>query len=131
MITTRATTTDYRLALSTHWDRIAHSDALTDYRIEPIDGDYSAYLMTDNGDYVVGGFIVKATGELVGLWSHVPGNGNGLVTAAIAYGATSLDCFDGYLPTLYGRHGFVIVRREANWIAGGPDVVYMHLPHWN
>jgi hypothetical protein len=55
----------------------------------------------------------------------VRGRGDALVSDAIARGAKHLNCFDGYLPTLYARHGFVEVRREPNWTEGGPDIVYM------
>jgi hypothetical protein len=50
-----------------------------------------------------------------------------LVVDAIDAGARSLDCFDGYLPTLYARHGFAETHRVANWPPDGPDVVYMRL----
>ncbi len=74
------------------------------------------------------GFAVRDSGELVGVFSGVKGRGDALVKAALEIGATHLDCFDaGPLVALYERHGFVIVRREANWFEGGPDVVYMEL----
>ncbi len=73
------------------------------------------------------GYCVKGDGELVLVHSLDKGRGDAIVTDAIANGATFLDCFDGYLPTLYGRHGFVEWHREANWDADGPDVVFMEL----
>lgn len=65
--------------------------------------------------------------ELVGVFSTVRGRGAVLVNHAIAQGARRLDCFDGHLPTFYERFGFREDRREANWTAGEPDVVYMRL----
>lgn len=70
------------------------------------------------------GFGVNGA-ELIGLFSSERGRGAALVQAAIAAGATHLDCFDGYLPELYARHGFCETRRVPNWTPGGPDVVYM------
>lgn len=80
------------------------------------------YLSPDH----LSGFCVKYDGELVGVFSQVRGRGDGLISSATRRGATYLDCFDGYLPTLYAKHGFYETRREANW--GGahlPAVVYM------
>ncbi len=74
------------------------------------------------------GFVVRPDGELVYVFSLDKGNGAEIVTTAVSTGAVYLDCFDGYLPTLYGRHGFEVVSRVANWTPGGPDVVYMSLP---
>jgi hypothetical protein len=81
-----------------------------------------SYHLTDDG---LSGFGVTDTGELIALFSLARGRGDVLVSAATDAGATRLDCFDGYLPSLYARHGFVPVRREENWTPGGPDVVYM------
>lgn len=71
------------------------------------------------------GYYVTGDGYWGGLFSLTPGRGDALVADAIAHGALTLDCFDGYLPTLYARHGFVETDRDANWTPGGPDVVYM------
>lgn len=71
------------------------------------------------------GYAVREDGDLVSVWSAVKGRGDELVESALENGATRLDCFDGYLPTFYARHGFYIVHREANWTPGGPDVVFM------
>lgn len=71
------------------------------------------------------GFAVKADGELVGVFSRVKGRGDALVAAAVAAGASFLDCFDGYLPGFYARHGFRETGRAANWTPGQPDVVFM------
>jgi hypothetical protein len=73
------------------------------------------------------GYCVKRDGELVLVHSLDKGKGNALVVDAVKNGARFLDCFDGYLPTLYGRHGFIEWHREANWDADGPDVVFMKL----
>lgn len=80
------------------------------------------------GDGGTCGFIVKNGGELIAVFSLVKGRGDAIVKAAIGLGAEYLDCFDGYLPKLYAKHGFVIVKRELNWTVGGPDVVYMQIP---
>lgn len=74
------------------------------------------------------GFAIRDDGELVYLHSRAYERGDRLVSAAVALGARRLDCFDGYLVDLYGRHGFIEVAREANWTPGGPDVVYMERP---
>jgi hypothetical protein len=84
------------------------------------DGD--AYYLSADG---LSGYTVRRTGELVYVWSLAARRGDRLVADAINNGARHLDCFDGYLPTLYGRHGFAEVAREANWNADGPDVVWM------
>lgn len=73
------------------------------------------------------GFAVTDAGELCGVFSTVKGRGDTLVRDAVFFGATHLDCFDGYLPTLYARNGFRETHRAANWTAGQPDVVYMRL----
>ena len=75
-------------------------------------------------DYL-SGFGVTDSGELVGVFSVVKGRGDELVQAAVELGAWHLDCFDGYLPTLYRRNGFRVTHEEANWTPGGPSVVYM------
>lgn len=85
--------------------------------------DLTTYLHTDGRS----GFAVAADGELVGVFSTVRGRGQDILTAAIGAGANRLDCFDGFLPNLYSRFGFVETAREANWTPGGPDVVYMAL----
>lgn len=71
------------------------------------------------------GFAIRPDGELVYVFSTVKGRGDGMLWKATDVGATHLDCFDGYLPTLYARHGFVETRREENWTPGDPDVVFM------
>jgi hypothetical protein len=73
------------------------------------------------------GFAIRSDGELVFVFSTVKGKGDEIVTAAIEHGATYLDCFDGHLTALYGRHGFYPVATVPNWTPGQPDVVYMAL----
>lgn len=101
----------------------AESSKIMDATSDPDDFEQDAryYLTTDGGS----GYGVTDDGELIGVHSLVKGRGDALVSHAIAHGATRLDCFDGYLVTLYRRHGFGVTRREANWTPGGPDVVYM------
>lgn len=86
--------------------------------------------LTDTECFIAGfpaymGFAVRDNGELIGLFSAINGKGDLLLKEAIKRGARHLDCFDGYLPTFYARHGFIEVRREANWTEGEPDVIYM------
>lgn len=84
------------------------------------------------------GFAVL-DGELINVFSQAKSWGDCLVTAGVALGAKRLDCFDGYLPTLYQKHGFIEVDRAAwddayappGWrkdLWGTPDVVFMKLP---
>ena len=92
--------------------------------VEEITTEPARYFLSDDE---MSGLVVRESGEVVGLFSRVKGRGDALVIAAIENGGRTLDCFDGYLPTLYGRHGFEEVKREANWTPGGPDVVFMEL----
>lgn len=107
------------------WDNVpAIREACSDFRdASAVDG--AAYVSTDARS----GFVVRADGELVGVFSRVRGRGDDIVSAAIDRGATRLDCFDGYLTGLYARHGFVEYDRAENWTAGAPDVVFMARPH--
>lgn len=75
------------------------------------------------------GYCVRSNGDLVYVFSLEKGRGDAMLAKALQDGAETLDCFDGYLPGFYARHGFVEYAREANWTAGGPDVVFMALPH--
>lgn len=82
----------------------------------------SCYLEEDGNS----GFAIKHwDDELCLVWSRFKGRGPALVAAACEAGAVQLDCFDGYLPQLYAKHGFVEYKREPNWHVGQPDVVYM------
>lgn len=84
------------------------------------------YFLTMFGD---AGYAIRPDGELVFVFSTVAGRGDTIVAQAVGNGADRLDCFDGYLPKLYARHGFVEYDRDNNWTPGGPDVVYMRVPH--
>lgn len=103
-------------------DRPAVADA-TSAPDELPDG--AAYYVTADGR---AGFGVADGGELIGVYSVDRGNGDAILRAAIAAGARRLDCFDGYLPAFYARHGFRETDRTPNWTPGGPDVVYMVRP---
>ena len=76
-----------------------------------------------NAQGVQGGYIVL-NGELIGLFA-TKGKGSWLLNHAMNDGAVLLDCFDGFLPKFYAKHGWTEFQREANWTAGEPDVVFM------
>lgn len=107
------------------FDAARSASPLIDAATSPFDAETPAihYLAGD----ALSGFAVTETGELRFVFSLVKGRGDDLVTAALREGASHLDCFDGYLPTLYGRHGFTETARELNWTPGDPDVVYLRL----
>jgi hypothetical protein len=112
----------YAAALTLAWEERAEiRQSCTDYRehIE-IDPSAHAFLSADRRS----GFLIIGN-EICGLFSTARGRGDSLVRDAIAYGGRRLDCFDGFLPTLYRRHGFAVTRRVPNYTPGGPDVVYM------
>ena len=71
------------------------------------------------------GYAISENGELTSVFSCIKGKGDTIMQDAIQNGAKHLDCFDGYLPSFYQRHGFKEVRRELNWTAGQPDIIYM------
>ena len=77
-----------------------------------------------DGNTVVGGFGVL-NGELIGLFAWPGTWGVWLLLRAMGEGATRLNCFDGFLPEYYAKYGWREVRREPNYKAGGPDVIYM------
>lgn len=76
------------------------------------------------------GYGIDSVGTLIGLFSLVKGRGRPMVVEAVERGARSLNCFDGYLPGLYGSAGFVEYAREPNWVPGEPDLVYMAHPSY-
>jgi hypothetical protein len=81
--------------------------------------------LAKRGNLVVGGYMLLS-GLLVGLWG--PGLGDWIIRDALHHGASRLDCFDGYLTTLYAKHGFREVLREPFFPMGtGPDIVFMRL----
>lgn len=88
-------------------------------------GSEGEFYVTDDG---LSGFGI-VDGTLVGLFSLAKGRGASLISSATAAGAQKLDCFDGYLSSLYRAHGFMETSRAANWTPGGPDVVFMSLTH--
>jgi hypothetical protein len=85
--------------------------------------DGTSYYLSGNPAFM--GFALSSTGELTSVFSAIKGKGDTILSNAIRRGACHLDCFDGYLPTFYARHGFQEVRREPNWTPGEPDVVFM------
>jgi hypothetical protein len=84
----------------------------------------TVYYLTDD---LRSGCAIAGDAELRYVFSTVKGRGDLIVQHAIRHGAVKLDCFDGYLTTLYTRNGFEVYHREPNYVAGGPDVVYMRL----
>jgi hypothetical protein len=83
----------------------------------------SSYYLAGHPGFM--GFALSANGELTSVFSAIRGKGDILMKEACKRGACHLDCFDGYLPKFYERHGFQVVRREANWTPGEPDVCFM------
>lgn len=80
------------------------------------------------GTRTVGGYCVLR-GELLALHNQHRHRGQWMLQHAIDDGAKCLSCFDNKpLVDLYTSRGFVIRKREPNWEAGGPDVLYMELP---
>lgn len=101
------------------------SSLVAEMTSEPTDVEMTIYALARDGR---SGYAVRPDGELVLVFSLERGRGDVIVSGAVADGAVYLDCFDGYLPRLYGRHGFVECQRVANWTPGEPDVIYMSLP---
>ena len=66
------------------------------------------------------GFAIKDSDELISVFSYGGVHaGDAMVVKAVEQGARRLDCFDtgnGFLPRLYGRHGFQPVAR-VRWNA--------------
>lgn len=54
-----------------------------------------------------------------------------MIKQAIAAGGNWMNMFDGPLVNFYKKYGFVEYKRDKNWTAGGPDVVYMKLASTN
>ena len=110
----------FRSALATARSTNAQIEAATSSPSElPTDARY--FLHYD----MRSGFGITHGGELIAVHSTVPKRGDDIISSAINHGASRLDCFDGYLPKFYSRHGFHETRRVANWTVGGPDVVFM------
>lgn len=85
-------------------------------------GDFDQYFLGTGGML---GFVIKQGGELVAVFSLVKGMGDSIMKAAIANGATHLDCFEGYLTEFYKRHGFCSYKIVPNWTKGEPSVHFM------
>lgn len=100
----------------------AESPLVEEMTSAPTDVEGSIYVLAPDQR---SGYCVRPDGEFVLVFSLERGRGDFIVEAAIADGATRLDCFDGYLVDLYSRHGFVETERVANWTPGEPDVVFM------
>lgn len=119
----------YASALAVHKAQHKHGAALSN-PIEVLaalsDADNAGVLiLCDNDHNVVGGAAI-ADGVIMGLFAQ-SGYGSEVVKCAIECGGRELDCFDGFLPEYYSRFGFVEYDRQANWVAGEPDVVYMRI----
>jgi hypothetical protein len=94
------------------------------------EGKARVYLSEDRNT----GFAITNKDELVNLFSLKPGTGagHGAVIAAIHLGAKRLDCQEfnnagKNLSGFYKKFGFEEEKREKNWTAGKPDVIYMGL----
>lgn len=99
---------------------LKHADALTQPQDVSLEGKF--YL----GAGGTMGFAI-VDGDIRYLFSTYKGKGAYLVKQAKRYGGRTLDCFDGFLTFFYALHGFQEVKREPNWVAGEPDVVWMEL----
>lgn len=95
---------------------------LSDYTPEELARSNKELFLHEDG---MNGFALE-DGDLQNLFS-VNHQGGRSILVAIEKGAKTLDCFDPWLPKRYAEFGFVEYKREANWTAGGPDVVYMRL----
>lgn len=80
--------------------------------------------LSDDGQ---AGFAVSPDQELVNVFSLAKGHGRFLMAFVTnQYGALHLNCLSGNnLEKFYEAHGFEVARREPNWNAGEPDVVFM------
>jgi hypothetical protein len=103
---------------------IKHADYVNDCRKYGIEPEVVFRLVYDETQ-CTGGYCV-INGELCCFWSIKGGRGLWLLDNAISDGAIHLNCFDGYLTTLYSQRGFKEYKRLPNWNTNGPDVVYMN-----
>ena len=83
------------------------------------------------------GYALDPDGDLQNLFNNGPrGGGKAALDDAVKNGATTLDAFDGHLPALYSKHGFVPTGRmkfndeyaPKGWDYakyGRPDIVSM------
>lgn len=83
------------------------------------------------------GYALTPDGDLISVFS-LNHNGRPILESAIAEGARTLDCFDGFLPDLYTQFGFKEYKRLTwsdeyapkgwDYIKNGrPDIVFMKL----
>lgn len=91
--------------------------------LKPDYDQHICWLSDDHGS----GFAVSPDCELVNVFSTIKGRGRDVLKFALDhYSNLHLNCFaDGREEFFYKGHGFKIFRREPNWIAGQPDVIYM------
>ncbi|MFN3827621.1 MAG: hypothetical protein ACK4NR_08365 [Micavibrio sp.] len=73
------------------------------------------------------GFAVTPDHELISVFSCVNGDGRKMMNFIKSkYDHLHLNCFNTtFLRSFYEKHGFKIIRKEANWQAGGPDILFM------
>lgn len=83
------------------------------------------------------GYAIDKEGDFGNFFNNGPkGSGGPALIQGIKNGAKTLDCFDGRLPKLYSRYGFVVTGRAKfddkhaplGWNyeeQGRPDVVFM------
>lgn len=101
-----------------------YAQNITPYSVEEYTRAFDCYIDTLTKS---GYTIRKDTKELCSVFSLTKGMGDFIVNDAVLRGAKRLDCYEGYLVSLYMKHGFKPVKREPNWTAGQPDVVYMSI----
>jgi len=85
--------------------------------------EYECFLSKD----LMSGFAVhRMTCEIINVFSLVKGRGQELLAVATTqFNYMTLNCFDGFLPNVYAKAGFIETKREKNWDPRGPDVVLM------
>lgn len=102
--------------------------------------DVSNHILIVNSDRTVG-FAVDPQGDIQNVFNNGGPKRAGaaaVVEAITVYGGRTLDCFDGYLPNLYGQLGFVETGRMSfnpqfapdGWetdaaLSHQPDIVFM------
>jgi len=86
--------------MSAFMSDLSESD-LADRRVFLAKDGKTGYTLDKNGDF----------GNLFNLPGGEPGRGSRAILEGVARGAQTLDCYDGVLPTLYMKYGFVPVAR--------------------
>lgn len=73
------------------------------------------------------GFAVTPEKELISVFSYVAGEGSALLAFSKSkYDQLYLNCFNStFLRHFYEKNGFEVIRKEANWIAGKRDILFM------